>query len=393
MPDISNQIAGFGRGAGSGVIRGINRAENRRRYDEQTGLQRNAFAAQQEERTLRRNEMLQQRDLQARQAMEVAEREHFSGGVQAILSAPEEQRPLMYQGVMQEAASRGFDVQGAPEYSDDVISKMAGAFGIDVRGSGQPSGVEEFRFLTEGMSPEDAAKAKRVKLGLDARAVGAAQKNVMIAGVPHVFDPQSGGYMPAAIQGQDITARDVATDKGIIAREEASAKAGGKSQGEALAELPQTLENSYNMTGLLDKVLEHPGFDEAVGFGSTLNPLAIAGTDRKDFLVLIDQLKGKAFLEAFESLKGGGHITEIEGQKATEAMARLNTSQSEKEFKEAILEMKGLVERGRLRAQIKAKGILQGQGAGTRSPARGAVEDGYEFVGGDPADPKSWKKQ
>jgi hypothetical protein len=40
----------------------------------------------------------------------------------------------------------------------------------------------------------------------------------------------------------------------------------------------------------------------------------------------LDQIGGAAFLTAFETLKGGGQITEVEGEKATNAIARLSTA-------------------------------------------------------------------
>ena len=50
-------------------------------------------------------------------------------------------------------------------------------------------GQKEFQSLIQDLSPEDAEKATRVKLGLDPRAVGAAAKTVLIGDVPHIFDP------------------------------------------------------------------------------------------------------------------------------------------------------------------------------------------------------------
>jgi len=51
-------------------------------------------------------------------------------------------------------------------------------------------------------------------------------------------------------------------------------------------------------------------------------------------------------LQAFESLKGGGHITEIEGQKATQAIGRLDASQSPEDYRNALTELKGLLQLG-----------------------------------------------
>lgn len=88
---------------------------------------------------------------------------------------------------------------------------------------------------------------------------------------------------------------------------------------------------------LIDKALTHKGLSTSVGVSGKIDPRNyIPGTDAKDFSVLADQLKGTAFLTAFERLKGGGAISEREGEKAQSAIARINTAQSEKEFRAAL---------------------------------------------------------
>ena len=62
--------------------------------------------------------------------------------------------------------------------------------------------------------------------------------------------------------------------------------------------------------------------------------------------MVLDQLGGAAFLQAFESLKGGGQITEVEGKKATDAMARLNRAQSDGEFELALRELREIMTAG-----------------------------------------------
>ena len=78
-------------------------------------------------------------------------------------------------------------------------------------------------------------------------------------------------------------------------------------------------------------------------FQGRLPAVTQGGTDLQ---VKIDQLKGKAFLQAFESLKGGGAISEREGTAAAEAQARLNQAQSEKAYKEALDELYTIMDRG-----------------------------------------------
>ncbi len=63
----------------------------------------------------------------------------------------------------------------------------------------------------------------------------------------------------------------------------------------------------------------------------------------------IDQVKGQTFLRAFESIKGGGQITETEGAAATAALNRLNNiNLSDEDYvaamKEAAAEMQDLID-------------------------------------------------
>jgi hypothetical protein len=98
---------------------------------------------------------------------------------------------------------------------------------------------------------------------------------------------------------------------------------------------------------VIDKALSHPGRTTATGLSGTIDPRNyVSGTNARDFQVVLDQLGGAAFLQAFESLKGGGQITEVEGKKATDAMARLNRAQSDGEFELALRELREIMTAG-----------------------------------------------
>ena len=169
---------------------------------------------------------------------------------------------------------------------------------------------------------------------------------------------------------------------------------------------------------VLNKAINHPGRLAATGVSSYLGGGIIPGTEGRNFSAVLDQIKGVAFLQAFSNLKGGGQITEIEGKKATDAIARLDTAQSEGEFLQSLKDLKAVMEAGRKRlsagagatatdpgnspsatASVAPASLPFADGARVSSgrisppaPKAGASEDGYIFLGGDPADPKRWKK-
>lgn len=131
-----------------------------------------------------------------------------------------------------------------------------------------------------------------------------------------------------------------------------SAKAGGKAEGEATAGLPAIVNTAERALGTIDKIRTHPGKKYGVGVLGVLP--GVPGTEQKGFVTLIDQAKGQVFLEAFNSLRGGGAITEAEGKKATEALARLDRTQSPVDFDAALDDLEAVVKNGVKAARQKA---------------------------------------
>jgi len=97
----------------------------------------------------------------------------------------------------------------------------------------------------------------------------------------------------------------------------------------------------------------HGGFEQYVGLGFP-GLRFIEGTDTASFDPLYQSIKGQAFLDAFQRLKGGGQITEIEGQKATDALLKLNKAQNEKDFIKYAREFQENLQRGMELAKNRA---------------------------------------
>lgn len=145
-------------------------------------------------------------------------------------------------------------------------------------------------------------------------------------------------------------------------------KAQGKSRAEALSDLPRVRDNAYLMMKTIDQAMAHPGKQYGLGIGG-LAP-AIPNTDQAGFVQLVNQMTGKTFLEAFNSLRGGGHITEAEGRKATDALARLSRLQRVEDFDIAMADLREVVQLGLARAERSA-GVEQPESAPqqTQAPA------------------------
>jgi len=102
----------------------------------------------------------------------------------------------------------------------------------------------------------------------------------------------------------------------------------------------------------------HAGFKSAVGAPTLSSGFGIAGylpaTDTTNFKERLEQIKGQTFLQAFNTLKGAGQITEQEGTKATAALNRMSKSQSEVEFVKAAREFEENIQKGMEMARKRA---------------------------------------
>ena len=89
----------------------------------------------------------------------------------------------------------------------------------------------------------------------------------------------------------------------------------------------------------------------------------------------------------FQALKGGGHITEIEGEKATDSIAAIHIGMPEEDFIVELEKVRKVLQTGLAIAQSKIGGMRQlpGQPKGDR---RGGSGSGRVPPGWDPED---WK--
>lgn len=115
----------------------------------------------------------------------------------------------------------------------------------------------------------------------------------------------------------------------------------------SLENAPRAIQQADNMLQTIDGILSDPALSYSTGPMSVLQ--RIPGTGPYRFGAKAAQLQGQAFLQAFESLKGGGQITEVEGKKATDAIGRLNTAQSADDYKSALNDLKSVINAARQR--------------------------------------------
>lgn len=152
---------------------------------------------------------------------------------------------------------------------------------------------------------------------------------------------------PIVIGGKRVTSVKDPRIIGASAEAKERGKVTGKERETAKINLPKIRSNASAVKGVVDKILAHPAFESVVGAPSVGKVTQfIPGTPEAGFRSLQKQLKGKQFVQQYQDvLKGGGQITEIEGEKATEAYSRMTEALSEEEFREAADEFKIEVDR------------------------------------------------
>jgi hypothetical protein len=182
-----------------------------------------------------------------------------------------------------------------------------------------------------------------------------------------VLQPVKKGDVPLSV---DATAGSNLTISPNVARPAPSATVIKERQ--AVAKLPEAIAMNNDAIRKIDEMIggvdangkplpgakgkPHPGFNEAVGAG--FGTAYIPGTQGKSFTIRHKEVLSQAFLDAFEALKGGGAITEKEGEKATAARTRMDLAQSETEYMAAAREYQGVLKRGveNARARIQRSG-------------------------------------
>jgi hypothetical protein len=173
-----------------------------------------------------------------------------------------------------------------------------------------------------------------------------------------------GGYAPS----MGVLSEAKQTGKNISDMRFKPAIAGSQQQQKDLAaagvlagqNMPKVQQQSNQMLDVINQIETNPGLSAVVGAPNPFKgkiPLIgnIPGSPAADFQAKLDQLGGKQFLEAFQSLKGGGQITEVEGTKATNAIASMQTSQSEEQFMRSLNDLKNVVNNGLAREHSVAE--------------------------------------
>lgn len=226
------------------------------------------------------------------------------------------------------------------------------------REANSPSSVQEWNMFN-ALSPEDQQRFLEMKRNVPIETINQVPSRVLAGG-----EVQQLSSLPSeAAAAQQVNAA------------KAEGTETGQARGTAIANLPSIQNTTRAALETVDKMLQHPGMGTATGLSSVIDPRNyIPGTDARDFRVLRNQAQGQVFLDAFQALKGGGTVTEVEGLKAEQAKARMDTAQSDEEFRSALNDYASALRRGLQLAEQRAGMVTGGSFGGQPASAPGAQQ-------------------
>jgi len=144
---------------------------------------------------------------------------------------------------------------------------------------------------------------------------------------------------------------------------------------------------------LMNQVRNSPYLDSALALsGETLGKVP---SPVRDVRLAIDQLKAMNFLQGYQDLRGGGQISNIEGDKATAAKAQLDAAQTPEAFRHALNNLEqyyredyATIQR-RMNLPVTAYKLNRDE---REAPDIGTIVNGRVYEGGNPHDPNNWRK-
>jgi len=147
-------------------------------------------------------------------------------------------------------------------------------------------------------------------------------------------------------------------------------------------EMPTLRANAKETLDAIEKLEKSPGLPAIVGNPFSMSKVSqgalgalgnIWGSDAANAYTNLKTIKGQRFLQAYDTLRGAGGITGIEGQTGSEAIANLDNSQDIDQFRENLEILKRRI-KNNLRAAEEKAGVSQ--------PTKGAAQPMMPAGGG-----------
>lgn len=121
-------------------------------------------------------------------------------------------------------------------------------------------------------------------------------------------------------------------------------------------EAKQSFDSAQNVINQVDLIKNHPG--RASGIWQAARPTQIVpGTDAYNFNAQIEVLKSQSFLASVQQMRGLGALSNAEGQKITDSIAKLDPRMSKEQFESSLNTIVSVMNL----AKERARGIFEGK--------------------------------
>lgn len=254
-------------------------------------------------------------------------------------------------------------------YMDQLLQKYRGDQSLALAAyNWGPGNVD--RWIADGADPakvpqETQSYVKGILSGRD-QTPNIAQTAAANAGSPSLRTPTKFEEALDAARAKNVAEAEGATAAAQAAGLKKGFEVDAETAAKARAALPGIQSSSAQAMDVIRQLKSARGLGQIVGgLGGRIpeNKVAqgifnavMAGTPAADAMALHQQIRGGVFLRAYETLKGGGQITEVEGQKAEAAMGRLERAQTKEAYLQALGELEQVIIGGVARAQAAAAG-------------------------------------
>lgn len=139
-----------------------------------------------------------------------------------------------------------------------------------------------------------------------------------------------------------------------IATAKTTASDTAKNTVQAQFDLPSITASGNQAITALQSLKNDPALDAITGMRGVFPPLP--GSPGAKALANYKRIVGKTFLASYDQLRGGGSITNVEGDKATDAQARLDRAQSKDDMISALVDLQDVLNTGLDVARLRASG-------------------------------------
>lgn len=248
-----------------------------------------------------------------------------------------DRRAAAAEGRAAASASRA-DEEFRQKQAADRIERIASI----IQNANDPATFEQAKAFLQGQGIETSELTFENRQFYIDQARGLVSKIKGGAGLNVVYGTDAAGNvvpMQATDQGELVRSQVPAGVNVMGPGEKAQETEAGKARGKAEAGLDLAVAAGDRIIQGIDDLLADPGLSRVTGPVQSWLPNVTGDANRAQSR--LDQIQGGTFLQAYNDLRGGGQITEKEGEKATAAYNRLaGTGMNDADYRQALADFR-----------------------------------------------------